>query len=498
MDVNKLQAVSKEFTLLYAEDEPNLRRIMREYLENFFASVEVVEDGEAALQRYNKQKFDLVITDINMPKMNGIEFSKKVLEENPEQEIIILSAHSESEYLLDCIALGINGYIVKPIIYDQITDVLYKSVIKLKRFKESELYTQSLHENIRDKTTQNNILNDEKIENYDKTIKSLVTLLEERDSYTAGHSQRVAEYSSMIAQAMGYSKQECSQVYEAAILHDIGKISTPDSILLRPGKLNDLEYSLIKEHVSSSKKILSEIPMYANLVDIVAAHHEHYDGSGYPLGLKGDEIPPLAHIMIICDAFDAMTTNRIYKGRQSVQSALDELQACSGRQFHPNVVNAAQETLCNIVLTENNYQLPITVKEKERFSYFFKDQITGLYNQEYLDLIWNHKSEFPSYKTVVILSLEHFNQYNITHGWEQGDKLLKKYSNFLLKLDHVEKFRLFGDIFLLLVTKEKEESIKKELTISLDESISIKIEYYDIKENNLDDIDVLYDLIKIQ
>ena len=151
-------------------------------------------------------------------------------------------------------------------------------------------------------------------QNFEKTLEALVSIVEDRDSYTGGHSQRVATYSKMIAKEMGFSDEECELIYRAGKLHDIGKISTPDNVLLKPDKLSKLEYKLIKRHVEVSYAILSTIPMYKDIADIVISHHERYDGKGYPKGIGGDEITILGHVMIVADAFDAMTTNRIYKG----------------------------------------------------------------------------------------------------------------------------------------------------------------------------------------
>ena len=138
----------------------------------------------------------------------------------------------------------------------------------------------------------------EREENFEKTLESFVRMVEERDTYTGGHSERVAHYSLLIAQEMNFCENDSKLIYRAAILHDIGKIATPDNVLLKPGKLSDLEYKLIQEHVSASYEILARIPMYKELADIIICHHERYDGKGYPKGLKGDEMSILSQIMI--------------------------------------------------------------------------------------------------------------------------------------------------------------------------------------------------------
>ena len=175
-----------------------------------------------------------------------------------------------------------------------------------------------------DKTTRNNIetLKREKIKNQEQIIYSMIDMIEARDSYTAGHTKRVATYCVLIAQEMGYTPKDIEFLKKAAWLHDIGKISTPDSVLLKPSKLDNTEYKLIQEHLNSGYEMLSKIDQYKVIADIMREHHEKYDGSGYPRGLKAEEIKPLSRIMMVADAFDAMTTNRVYKPKKQSKSHL--------------------------------------------------------------------------------------------------------------------------------------------------------------------------------
>jgi putative nucleotidyltransferase with HDIG domain len=152
----------------------------------------------------------------------------------------------------------------------------------------------------------------EKVANYEETILAFVNIIEQRDTYTAGHTIRVAEYCALIGKEMGLSKDDIHLLEKAAILHDIGKVATPDTILLKPGKLSHLEYDLIKQHAEIGADMLERITIYKDLADIIRYHHSRYDGKGYPRTDSPDEISILSHIMIVADAFDAMTTNRIY------------------------------------------------------------------------------------------------------------------------------------------------------------------------------------------
>ena len=337
-----------------------------------------------------------------------------------------------------------------------------------------------------------------KVKDYEQHIYSLVSIIEKRDSYTAGHSERVAKYSVLIAKEMGFNREKIDNLHRASMLHDIGKISTPDSILLRPGALNTLEYEIIKEHVIVSYELLSSVDIYKDIAEVVRHHHEHYDGSGYPQGLKGSEIPTLSQIMTVADAFDAMTTNRVYKPRKSVETAILELQELSNKQFNTEIVKAASKALANIEVEVTITQRPKNKIEKERFVYFYKDQVTSIYNKEYLEFILahNHTNEF-NMRCINGIYLHNFNQYNTNHSWAEGDTLLK---NFAKTLDSINEsdlvFRVYGDDFVIL-NKEHydiENYIKPLKKILENTGIIMTYKHFDMKEV---DIKSIHDLEKL-
>ena len=294
-------------------------------------------------------------------------------------------------------------------------------------------------------------LEQEKIKNQEQFIHSMINMIEARDSYTAGHTKRVAKYCELIAKEMGYEDEKIELLKKAAWLHDIGKISTPDSILLKPGKLNDLEYRLIQDHLEAGYRLLREIDAYRDIAEIMREHHEKYDGSGYPRGLKANEIHPLSRIMIVADSFDAMTTNRIYKKKKSVDTALKELEELSAKLYHPEVVEAALKALKDIKIDEHISQKPKNAIEEQRFAYFYKDRLTGLYIKEYLDVYIrdNIHSDYYRYH----IQLHNFSAYNKKYGWDAGDQFLKEFANFLTNLyPQAAIFRVEGDDFLIITT----------------------------------------------
>ncbi|MDQ1338658.1 MAG: hypothetical protein QG617_1626 [Campylobacterota bacterium] len=332
---------------------------------------------------------------------------------------------------------------------------------------------------------------EERAQNFEKTLESFVAIVEDRDAYTGGHSQRVATYSKMIALEMGCSSDECELIYRAGILHDIGKISTPDNILLKPDKLSELEYKLIKRHVEVSYTILNTIPMYKEIADIVLCHHERYDAKGYPRGLGGDEIPLLSQIMMVADAFDAMTTNRIYKVGKNINEALQELREQSSKQFHPEVVESAIKALGHVELVGNINQFPVTELEKERFAYFYRDQITDAYNSKYLNNILNQnviKKEFICVNTIY---MHNFSTYNEKYGWAKGDMFLKKFAKELIeKFPLSFIFRIHGDDFVI-IGKSHTDIVLDDLMqqeMFKESNITLSYKHVDLRQNNINNL----------
>jgi putative nucleotidyltransferase with HDIG domain len=322
----------------------------------------------------------------------------------------------------------------------------------------------------------------EKISNYEETILAFVNIIEQRDSYTAGHTLRVAEYCRLIAKGFGMEEEEIIKLEKAAILHDIGKVVTPDSILLKPGNLTPLEYELIKEHATAGYKMLSKIKMYEDLAEIIKYHHVHYDGKGYPTieASEMSKIPFLSFIMGVADAFDAMTTNRIYKPRMSVSEALEEIKQFSGGQFHPDAVRVALETLKDIDV-EQTSQLPTNELEQRRFAYFFMDWLTDTYNETYLQTFLNRLGE--DYKSMYAVELKSFVTYNKQRGWKEGDLFLKELAQFLkVTYPSAMVFRYHGSNFILLFKEDTIAPTQEEIAnfeLLKDSNIGTEVNQYD-------------------
>ncbi len=472
--VESLKEKGKDFSILYVEDETSLREKATIFLRKIFDHVDAAGDGEEGLAMYLQHHYDIVLTDIIMPKMDGLELIQNIRNYNEKQEIIILSADTSSQIMSECIQFGVTGYLIKPIDFSQVITVLELSIDKLNAFRENEMYKTQLESMVNERTQKVLLLQSQQASNYDHAIHSLVKMIEGRDTYTGGHSERVALYSQKIAEAMGFGAEECALIYQAGILHDIGKIITPDAILLKPGKLTTSEYSLIKNHASAGYEILSEVPMYNNFVEIIYAHHEHYDGSGYPRSLKGEEIPIFARIMSVADAFDAMTTGRIYKSKKTPAEAISELKQLSGIWYDPKVIDIALDILKSINVDDHITQEPRSYLDDERFAYFYKDSLTHLYNHQYLDFILQKNKEDKKLLCLNLINIKNFTSYNRQYGWNKGDMLLSQFSEFLeSEFSNFQIFRIFGDDFVLLNNAHQEIDITTINNLPL------------LKENNL-------------
>ena len=491
----QLKALAKNISILYVEDDDALRENMAKYLNKFFLSVDTAKDGKEGLEFYKKNTYDLVMTDIKMPKLNGLDMAIQIKNINQNQNILIVSAYAETSHFTNSIKIGVDGYILKPIDYEQLNSTLYKISYKIQQFKENEKYKNNLEVLVEEKTIETKKLEEEKVKNYQKTLYALVKMIEDRDTYTGGHSQRVAKYSKMIAQQLKLDTDICENIYQAGILHDIGKIAIPDTILLKPGVLNDIEYKLIQEHVRFGVDILEKIPMFKELALYIEAHHERLDGSGYPNGLKGDEILLESQILAISDTFDAMTTSRIYKARKSITEALEEIQTLKGIHFRKDVVDAASEVLATITIDKSISQLPTNELEEERFSYFYKDQVTQGYNLNYLDLLLIKNSYHIKYNFINLINIHNINKFNTKNGWEKGNEHL---NNISIQLQNIYKdaliFRIYGDNFAILTKEKVELNIKQlEKFICID-GIVFETQIFDIQKQEIFSLEIFESL----
>lgn len=283
-------------------------------------------------------------------------------------------------------------------------------------------------------------------------IALLAKIVEERDAYTAGHSARVARYASMLAEQMQLSIEEQNSVYQSGLLHDIGKISTPEAILLKPGVLSAEEMSIMQEHPRSSERIITQVTFLRPFAKAVLHHHERFDGQGYPDGLMGEAIPLQARILAVADAFDAMTTRRHYRKQLEIKEALDELLREAGKQFDPVVVENALVRFAALKIPEIP-EAPIfpSLTERSKLAYIFKDSLTDVFNGRLLDTYLLAYEPQMQFRCCYHFSIKKMHAFNHKNGWKEGDEALILIASRLKKLfPEAHIFRLQGDEFALL------------------------------------------------
>jgi len=266
-------------------------------------------------------------------------------------------------------------------------------------------------------------------------ILPLITTIELRDAYTQGHSRRVAQYAKEFAAHLGLDKKIQNNIYLAGLLHDIGKVGIPDTLLLKPTRLTPKEYEIVQLHSTLSGQIVSTMPRYAYLANIISHHHENWDGSGYPDGLQAEDIPLESRILSLADVFDALTTKRIYRPALSLEKAVTILQDMQKTQkFDPNLFDTFIEFIKKHGIDHSEYGFGIKqYKEMEelRNNFFFKDPLTSILNREAVLTLLRKISEY-GYKTdLVLINLKGFKRYNKEHGLKKGDQLLQKFATFL-------------------------------------------------------------------
>ncbi len=335
--------------ILVVDDEETIREIVSSMLDGAHFQTRQASSGIEALSILESgDQFDLVLSDLMMAEMDGIALLERSKERYPDMPVVMVTAVHDIQVALQALRNGAYDYLLKPFEREQLLATVRRALENRRLKRENDAYRTNLEALVAARTQQwkSALSNLEK--SYDITLAALGDALDLKDAETEGHSRRVTAYSIAIARKMGLPKETINVIARGAFLHDIGKMAIPDDILRKPGKLTPKEMDIMKEHCYRGYKIISRIPFLVEAAEIVYAHQEFYDGSGYPRGLKGDEIPLGARIFAIADTLDAMRSDRPYRAAQPVQAARKEIERWSGRQFDPRIVKVFLEMPDNI------------------------------------------------------------------------------------------------------------------------------------------------------
>ncbi|HUO59320.1 MAG TPA: HD domain-containing phosphohydrolase [Candidatus Acidoferrales bacterium] len=325
--------------ILVVDDEEPIREVVCSMLENAGYACEQASSGVEALSLLlSGEKFSLMLSDLMMPEMDGQQLLERAKERVPDLPVIMVTAVHDISVALTAIRNGAYDYLLKPFEREQLLAVVRRA-LETRRLKlENLAYQSNLEGLIAERTEQLRATLNELEKSYDITLEALGDALDLKDAETEGHSKRVTAFTIAIARAMGLAADHIRVIARGAFLHDIGKMAIPDEILRKPGQLTESEISTMREHCVRGYHMLRKIPFLAEAAEIVYAHQERYDGSGYPRGLKGEKIPLGARIFAIADALDAITSDRPYRPAQALSAAREEIARWSGRQFDPEIV----------------------------------------------------------------------------------------------------------------------------------------------------------------
>jgi len=364
-NIDNLIKISKNLKIMIVDDNQETIKYLVVLLENFFDEIVIAHDGEEALRLFKEEEIDIVISDINMPKLNGIELIEKIRALNSLVPIIILSAHNESEHVMKSIELGINGYILKPVNMESLVKVLSNSieVINLrytvdKQKKNLEDINTDLEQQMVKRISEIYALNQEIKDTQKEIVFTMGAIGEGRCKETGNHVRRVSLYSELFAQFYGLKYDEIILLKEAMPMHDIGKVGIPDNILNKAGILTEEEMQIMKTHAILGYDMLkhSNRGLLKTAAIIALEHHEKYDGSGYPKGLKGEDISIFGRIAAIADVFDALGSDRVYKKAWSDEKIFELFKEEKGKHFEPKLVDIFFDNLDQFLAIRNTYR----------------------------------------------------------------------------------------------------------------------------------------------
>jgi len=326
--------------VLVVDDDPTICEILCLKLRGEGYDCESVLSGEAGLSRLRQESFDVILSDLHMPGISGLDFMQAALRERPHVAFLLVTGEQDVQTGIEAMKKGASDYVVKPFKLDAVLRSVFQALEKKHLEVELENYRHRLEEMVEERTRQLSKAYQEIETTYDETLQALGAALDLRDAATGGHSNRVTHYALKIAEVVGISAERLRELSRGAYLHDIGKIGIPDGILLKEGRLTKEEEAVMQTHVLLGYQFVCRIAFLAPAAAIVRAHHERYDGAGYPNHLRGEDIPLGARIFAVADTFDAMTSDRPYRRALSFETAFEEIRSQSGRQFDPPVVSA--------------------------------------------------------------------------------------------------------------------------------------------------------------
>ena len=326
--------------ILIVHDESATRAMIRDALTqhgHHTLTAATSREVDALLARH---EFDLVLTDMMLADGSGLVLLEHVRQQHPHIPVVVVTAIQDVGVAIDAMRRGAYDYLIKPFEPHQLVAATTRALEHARQLNLNRSYQLNLERMVEARTEMLLQAVKDLEHSYDITLEALGDALDLKDAETEGHSKRVTAYTIALARAMGLGPEEVKTIARGAFLHDIGKMAIPDNILRKPGPLTPEEQEIMREHCNRGYQMLRKIPFLSESAEIVFSHQEHFDGGGYPSGLRGAEIPLGARIFSVADTLDAMTSDRPYRKALGFDKARAEIQRCSGTQFDPAVVEA--------------------------------------------------------------------------------------------------------------------------------------------------------------
>ncbi len=325
--------------ILVVDDEEPIREIVCSMLAaSGYVCGQAGSGLEALSVLESGEDFSLILSDLMMADLDGIGLLERAKEAYPDLPVVMVTAVHDISVALAAIRNGAYDYLLKPFEREQLLATVRRALENRRLKLENRAYQTNLESLVTARTEQLRKAMQDLERSYDITLEALGDALDLKDAETEGHSKRVTAFTIAIARAMGLSAERIRVIARGAFLHDVGKMAIPDAILRKPGKLTDLEVAIMREHSYRGYQMLRKIPFLQEAAEIVYAHQERWDGTGYPRNLKGEQIPLGARIFAVADTLDAIRSDRPYRPAQSFAAAREEIVRWSGRQFDPKVV----------------------------------------------------------------------------------------------------------------------------------------------------------------
>jgi len=326
--------------LLVVDDEHAIAELLSRHLEREGYRVSVAFDGDEALETLHKATFDVVLTDIRMPGRDGIALLEAAKQLDITLPVIVLTSMNDVDTAVRAMRLGADDYILKPFTLDALSISVERALERRELILNARRHQEELELAVEEKTRKLRLALSEVQGTFNATVEAMVSSIEARDCETQHHCRRAREYSLMLAHRLGLRGRDLRDAGWGSLLHDVGKIGVADRILLKPGPLDDDEWAEMRKHPIIGYRLLSPIRFLHGAAQIVLHHHEKWDGTGYPYGKQGEEIPFGARVFMLADAIETITSKRSYKEALSFQVALEEIENSAGNHFDPLVVEA--------------------------------------------------------------------------------------------------------------------------------------------------------------